>query len=66
MTEKDRARQWEVGRGWVLVAGLGSLPLSQAEAADVTVAAGGGRSLTAVICLFNMEKPPPPFVPELR
>lgn len=35
--------------GWVLagvlVAGSGSLPLSLAKAADVTVAAGGGRSL---------------------
>lgn len=55
MTGKGRARQREVGRGvrvvlvvggrggWA-VAGLGSLPLLQMKAADVSVVAGGGRS----------------------
>lgn len=56
MTGKGRARQgedgggrgrlWGGGGGWgvVLVAGSGSLPHSQTKAADVRVAAGGGRS----------------------
>lgn len=39
-----RREEGGFGAGGVLVAGSGSLPHSQTKAADVRVAAGGGRS----------------------
>lgn len=63
MTETDRTRQWEVEREWVLagllVAGSGSLPLPQA--ANVTVAAGSGRSLADGSQLSFAPRTPTPF-----